>query len=150
MRVPHGTTVLIADGRKRLVTRNEGDAEYPSLTVIEAAEEKTPPTHEIATDAAGRSPAGTGLHGGGGGAPVETADPHDHAEERFAVETAQLLRRGVEAGSYEQLIIVAAPRTLGTLRKHYHKMVADKIIGEIGKDVTSQPIDAIEKMLAAE
>lgn len=149
MRVPHGTTILVADGRKRLIARNDGDADAPSLTVVEAVEEPSPATHEIATDAAGRSPAGTGLRGGGG-APVETADPHDHAEERFAVETAQLLRERVEDGSYEQLIIVAAPRTLGTLRKHYHKMVADKIIGEIGKDLTSQPIDAIEKLLVAQ
>lgn len=148
MRVPHGTTVLVADGRKRLVARNDGNADSPSLTVIAAAEEPSRQTSDIATDRAGRAAPMAG--GGGGGAPIETADPQDHEEERFAIETAQMLRKGVEDGSYESLIIVAAPKTLGTLRKHFHKTVTDRIVGEIGKDVTSQPMTAIEKLLIAQ
>jgi protein required for attachment to host cells len=149
MRVPHGTTIVIADGRKRLIARNEGGADAPSLSVMAAVEEPPMSRGDLVTDAAGRA-SGVGPRGGGGGAPIETADPQDHAEERFAIETAHLLRKGVEEGDYENLIIVAAPRTLGTLRKHYHKLVTDKIIGEIGKDVTSQPMSAIEKLLVAQ
>ncbi len=147
MRVPHGSTVLVADGRKRLIARNEGSADQPALRIVGAAEEASPPTHEIVTDAAGRSAGGGGQVGGSA---IERSDPHDLEEERFAVETAALLRKGVEDGSYEQLIIVAAPRTLGVLRKHYHDMVAARIIGEIGKDFTGQPVSAIETMLIAQ
>lgn len=147
MRVPHGSTIVVSDGRKRLIARNEGTADAPALKVVGAAEAAAPRTHDIATDAAGRSPGGPGGHGG---APVESADPHDHAEEQFAVETAALLRKGVEDGSFEQLIIVAAPRTLGILRKHYHDAVSERIIGEVGKDFTGQPIDAVGKMLIAQ
>jgi protein required for attachment to host cells len=149
MRVPHGSTVLVADGGKRLIARNEGDGEAINLQVIGAAEHATPRTSEMVTDHAGRSPAGNGARGGGGGAPTETNNPHQNAEDEFARETAEILRRGVEDGSYEQLIVVAAPRTLGVLRKHFHKMVADRIIGELGKDVTGQPIEQIEKLLLA-
>jgi protein required for attachment to host cells len=147
MRVPHGSTVLVADGRKRLIARNEGDADRPALTIVGAVEEANRRTSDIATDAAGRSPGGVGGHGA---APNAGADPQEQEEERFAVETAALLRQGVEDGSYEQLIIVAAPRTLGVLRKHYHKTVVDRIIGEVGKDVTGQPVSAIEKLLIAQ
>ena len=146
MRVPHGSTIVITDGRKRLIARNEGEAAAPSLKIVAAVEDANPATSAIATDAAGR----TAPHAGrGGGSSIETADPHDHEEERFAIETAALLRRGVEQGDYESLIVVAAPRTLGVLRKHYHKMVSDRIIGEIDKDVTGSPIGDIEKMLIA-
>ena len=47
----------------------------------------------------------------------------------------------------EALIIVAPPKTLGELRKHYHKEVEGRIEAEIAKDLTGHPVDRIEAVL---
>jgi len=46
MRVPHGSYVLVADGRKRLFARNDGDADAPLLSIVGAAEDKNPLSRE--------------------------------------------------------------------------------------------------------
>jgi protein required for attachment to host cells len=45
------------------------------------------------------------------------------------------------------LIVVAPPRTLGLLRKHYHKAVKEKIVAEIGKDLVKHPVAEIERII---
>ena len=44
MQIPHDTFVLVADGRKSLFFRNEGDADFPSLSV-EDKEVRDNPAH---------------------------------------------------------------------------------------------------------
>ena len=66
MRIDHDALVLVADGRKMLMLRNEGDAEYPNLQVEKVDEIDNPPTREQATHAAGQasSPMGQRQHSG--------------------------------------------------------------------------------------
>jgi protein required for attachment to host cells len=45
--------------------------------------------------------------------------------------------------------VIAAPRTLGELRKHYHKTLEAKMVGEISKDLTGHAMADIEKVIAA-
>ena len=141
MRVPTGSYVLVADGRKRLLARNDGAADAPKLTIVQAAEQANPATRDQVTDRAGSAVSPTG------GATMGGADAHDVEEERFAAETAALLGRAARDGEFETLIVVAAPATLGILRKHYDRALSDKIGGEIGKDMTGRPVSEIEAML---
>lgn len=142
MQVPKGAYVLVADGGKRLVARNDGPADAPRLTVVQAAEIENPATRDQVTDAAGHVGAGVG------GASLGGADAHDVEEDRFAAETAAFIGRAAEANEFERLIVIAAPRTLGRLRKHYSKATSDRIEAEIDKDLTGQPVDRIAAMLA--
>jgi protein required for attachment to host cells len=48
-------------------------------------------------------------------------------EDRFAAETAELLKKRALRNDFESLIIVAPPKTLGELRKHYHKEVEKRL-----------------------
>ena len=68
-------------------------------------------------------------------------------EDRFAAQAADLLKRRALANDFDSLIVVAPPRTLGELRKHYHKEVSNRLAGEIDKDLTGHPIPDIEKAL---
>jgi len=34
-------------------------------------------------------------------------------------------------------VVIAAPKTLGVLRSHYHKEVESRIAGELAKDLTA-------------
>lgn len=145
MQLPHKSVVLVADGRKMLLLRNEGDATHPNLTVEHAQEQDNPATRDQATDSAGRasSPQGAAQSS------VEPTDFHQLEEDRFAAEAAAMLKKRALSNDYESLIVVAPPRTLGELRKHYHKEVSERLKGEIDKDLTGHPIADIEKALIA-
>jgi protein required for attachment to host cells len=166
MQVPHNAFVLVADGRKMLFFRNEGDEEFPNLRVESAQEHPNPADRDQKTDAAGGASgtqmgsgapnAAQGGGGGGGGqggafAPsrgtFEETDFHQLEEDRFAAECADLLRRRALAHDFEALVIVAPPRTLGELRKHYHKEVEHRLKGELAKDLTGHTVPDIEQAL---
>jgi protein required for attachment to host cells len=44
---------------------------------------------------------------------------------------------------------IAAPRTLGELRKSYHKKLSEVLRGEIPKDLTGHAVHDIETTIAA-
>jgi protein required for attachment to host cells len=48
---------------------------------------------------------------------------------------------------YDSLIVVAPPKMLGEMRKHYHKEVQNRLAGELAKDLTGHPIADIETAL---
>ena len=150
MQVPHDTYVLVADGRKLLFLRNEGDAQALNLQVEMAEEQSNPATRDQGTDAAGRasstSPAGRNNQSGSS---VEPTDFHQLEEDRFAADAADMLRKRALARKYDKLIVVAPPKTLGELRKHYHKEVEARLTGELATDLTGHTIPNIEKLLMA-
>ena len=143
MQVPHQSVVLVADGRKLLFLRNEGDEVHPNLVVEHAAEQANPATRDQATDSAG----GASSPQGASRSSMEPTDFHQIEEDRFAAGAADLLKRRALANDFESLIVVAPPRTLGELRKHYHKEVSDRLRGELDKDLTGHPIPDIETAL---
>jgi protein required for attachment to host cells len=166
MQVPHNAFVLVADGRKMLFLRNEGDAEYPNLQVEKKLVDRNPKDSDQKRDQSGQASStqsGPGapavaqngaMHASGGGAQFAPArgtmgetDFHQLEEDRFAAETAELLKKRAMNHDFESLIIVAPPRTLGELRKHYHKEVSDRIAGEIDKDLTGHTVPQIEEAL---
>lgn len=150
MELPHDSYVLVADGRKMLFFRNEGDTDYPNLQVVTATEQKNPKTAEQGADEPGRTFSSSGTMGYRTGGPSAYSDTDFHTleETRFAEDAAAMLKNRALSGDYEQLLIVAPPSTLGDLRKHYHKEVERRLIGEIAKDLTNHPVDQIEKVIA--
>jgi protein required for attachment to host cells len=146
MDLPHRAFVVVADGKKMLFFRNEGDAEFPKLEVERKREQEDLSDQEMSTDKAGRT---FDASGGAGRSAYEETDFHQLEEDRFAHETADMLKKRALRNEFEQLIIVAPPRTLGELRKHYHKEVEKRLAGEIAKDLTGHPVTEIEKILQA-
>ncbi len=143
MHLPHNSVVLVADGRKMLFLRNEGDTEFPNLVVEKAQEQANPATRDQATDSAGRASSPQG----GVQSSVEPTDFHQIEEDRFAADAADFLKTGALKNDYDSLIVIAPPKTLGELRKHYHKEVSSRLKGELDKDLTGHPIKDIEKAL---
>ena len=166
MQLAHNSVVLVADGRKLLFLRNQGDAEYPNLVVETAQEKPNPADRDQKTDAAGGA-SGTqmgagapnvaqGGGGGGGGqggafAPsrgsMAETDFHQLEEDRFAADAAELLKKRALRHDYDALVVVAPPKTLGELRKHYHVEVSNRLTGELDKDLTGHTIPDIEQAL---
>ena len=145
MQLAHNTLVLVADGRKALFLRNEGDAAYPNLVVEHAEAHPSPKDRDQKTDAPGRA---SGEVGGRQDTMAEV-DFHQQEEDRFAADIGAMLKSRALANEFEQLIIAAPAKTLGELRKHYHVEVESRLAGEIAKDLTGHPIPDIEKALSA-
>ena len=144
MNLSHNTVVLVADGRKMLFLRNEGDGAHPNLVVERAQEHADASTTEQGTDRPGHTQSSVGP----GRNSYEQADFHQIEEDRFAAEAADMLKRRALAKDFDKLIVVAPPRPLGELRKHYHKEVSDRLVGELDKDLTGHTIPDIEQALA--
>lgn len=145
MRLPHDCLVLVADGRKMLLLRNKGMADMPRLEVEYGEEQPNPSDLDQKTDLAGQRPAV-----GPGQASVSEPDYHRLAEERFAARVADHLNGMALENDLGALIVVAAPRTLGVLRRKFHKEVQARIIAEVEKVMTGHPTDQVARMLLAE
>lgn len=141
----HDVWVLVADGEKGLILRNEGDRQYPNLEVVREMEQENPPTREQGSDRPGRMPDGPGVHRSA----VDDTDWHRMAKERFAEEMAGRLYKMAHRGDFEKLILVAPPLVLGALRKQLHKEVESRVTGEVPKTLTNHPVYEIEKILQA-
>jgi protein required for attachment to host cells len=147
MQVPHNSFVVVADGAKMLFFRNEGDAAFLKLEVERKREQENLTDREMKTDDRGRT---FDASGGAGRSAYEETDFHQLEEDRFAAETAELLKKRALRNDFESLIIVAPPKTLGELRKHYHKEVEKRLAAEIAKDLTGHPVEEIEKIISAQ
>lgn len=145
MSLPHDALVLVADGRKMLFLRNHGDAGQIDLRTESHDEQSLPKDSDMKTDLAGQSPApgGTGL---GGGTMGET-DYQQQAEDRWAREAAERINKRALAHEFEALAVIAPPKTLGELRKHWHKETQSRIVVEHSKEMTDRPIPDIEALL---
>jgi protein required for attachment to host cells len=146
MQIPHDSFVLVADGRKSLFFRNQGDGEFPNLIVERKDGHPDAKDRELKTDGPGSAFASNGA----GRSAYEETDFHQQEEDRFAAETAGMLNRRALSNDYESLVVVAPPRTLGELRKHYHKEVERRLVAEVPKDLVNAPVAEIEKLLQAQ
>ena len=144
MQIPHHAHVLVIDGRKLLFLRNEGSLLAPKLTVARHKEHESAATHDQGTDRPGQTQSSVGAVRSG----YSETDFHQMDEDRFAVEAAAMLQREIQGGHIESLIVVAAPKTLGVLRKHFTPEVAKRITGEIAKDLAGRPVDEIAAAIA--
>ncbi len=145
MQVPNNGVVLVADGEKMLFFRNRGDGTHLKLVVEEKEVQDNPSHHEQATDTAGRAANTVGGRGGS----MDEVDFHQQEEDRFAADAAAMLKVRALGNDFDALIVVAPPRTLGELRKHYHKEVERRLSGEIAKDLTGHPVAEIERIIQA-
>jgi protein required for attachment to host cells len=120
--------------RAFLLLRNGDDPRYPSLAV--ADEPELDPTnfdqgklrHSITTN----------QHTG-----------NDLAEAAHVAAAAEWLNHRVLTNKIEQLIVVADKRSLGELRRHWHKEAQQRIVGEVAKALTGRPIPEIEAAIEA-
>lgn len=144
MWIDHDAMVLVADGRKMLLFRNKGDRMFPNLEAETVKVQDNPADRDQASDAPGRAFNSVGSHRSS----MEQTDFHELEETRFAAEAANLLKRRALANDYDKLIVVAPPAALGEMRKHYHKEVQSRLIGEIPKDLANHPVPEIERIIA--
>jgi protein required for attachment to host cells len=133
MLIPHGAIIALADGKKFEIYRNSGNEAGPALDALE-----TPQLDE---------------HNKGAGAHhySSSGNPARHLleEDAHAAAVAGWLNSQVLGHKIDQLIVIAAPRTLGELRQHYHKQTQQAIVAELSKDLSGRPTADILAALAS-
>ena len=142
-KIPADAWVLIGDGEKALIMRNDGDEVFPNLTVVREIEKADPPTREQGTDTPGRTFSSASPRRSA----YEETDFHRLEKDRFAKELAERLYKAAHRNAYKALIIAAPPQVLGEMRKALHKEVESRLVFEVAKELTNHPVDEIEKAL---
>jgi protein required for attachment to host cells len=141
----HGILVMVADGEKALFLKNEGNNLHPNLQLFQEMKQDNPATREQGSDSPGRYNDGPSVHRSA----VEDTDWHRQGKERFAEEIADRLYKLAHHGIFDDIVLIAPPLMLGTMRKILHKEVTVKVQAEIPKTLTNRPVTDIEAMLQA-
>lgn len=133
MQIPKKAIIAVADGEKLSMFRNKGDKNNVKLVALDHSD----------VDAAVAGSAAVGR--------TSSANPDGGKSEEagFAIGIADMLNKRFLSGKVDPLIVIAAPSTLGELRKEYHKSLEAILVGEIAKDLTGHSIQEIEKAIAA-
>jgi protein required for attachment to host cells len=133
MQLPKGATVAVADGETFRLFRNSGDEASTRLEAVTVS--------DLDTDS----------RGSGGRHQSSAANPDESqlAEDGFAAGIADYLNSRAVTGALTAVVVIAAPRTLGELRKHYHQKLSDVLLNEIAKDLTGHSVADIEKSIAS-
>lgn len=133
MKLPHKSHVAIVDGENFMLMQNVGQPFEPSLEVV------TLPDLDPSNFSAGAR------HQGMVGRDVARSDLDELAH---GAAVAEWLNEKAIAGKIEQIAIIADPKTLGEMRRHYHKELKSRLVGELDKALFGQPTSRIEKAIS--
>lgn len=128
MLLSHGTVVALVDGKNFELYRNAGNEAEP---VLEAVATPKLDEHNKSSGAHHYSSSG---------------NPTGHLleEDAHAAAVVGWLNSQVLGHKIESLVVFAAPRTLGEMRKHYHKQTERAVTKEIAKDMIGrQPAELV-------
>lgn len=143
LKIPHDAWVLVADGEKAMVFRNEGDERYPNLKTERLFEHALTSTRAQGADRPGRVHESVGQRRSA----VETTDWHRLEKISFAKTIADALYQAAHAKAFAALVVVAPPLTLHALREAFHDEVKRRVTAEINKTLTHHPVSEIEGIL---
>lgn len=122
MLLPHGTIIALVDGDKFELFRNTGNEAAPELTA------QATPSLDLHNHSAGSR------HDSNKGNP----SGHHKMEDVHAAAVVDWLNQQVLAHKIENVVIIAAPRTLGEMRAHYHSKLEQALLGELAKDLVGR------------
>ncbi|MEK1889755.1 MAG: host attachment family protein [Phyllobacterium sp.] len=143
--IPRKTWLVVCNGAKAVILRNDGDAKLLNLIPVDVMFETHAPTREQGSERPGRVYQSQGA----ARSAVQQTDRHSKAERTFLAEVAGWLNGHVQNHTIERVVLIAPPRALGTLREYLIPSTRALIIAEIAKDPVKLPIPEIEKYLAA-
>lgn len=132
MILPSNSLVAVVDGEVLRLYRNTGTATEVALSAVDI-----PKLEERVVGSAGRI------------STEANPDNDTQAEDGHAMSVALALNDWALKNKFEKLVVIAAPKTMGELRKHWHKEVEGAIIGEITKTLTGRSTEDIIRTIEA-
>lgn len=122
MMLPHGTIVAVIDGRHFELHRNTGIESEPELL-------------PMASPRLDDHNKGAGTHHHSSAA---NPDAQTQAEDAHVTAAAEWLNREVQGGKIANLVVIAPPRALGEMRRHYSRQLETVLRKELSKDLVGQ------------
>lgn len=133
MKCPHNCHVALVDGHRFRILRNEGQPFEPKLK--EMSQPSLDPTNFSAGVRNQEEP---------GTRKTET----DLEELAHAAAAAEWLNKQAIANEIDDLVIIADPKSLGEMRRHYHKELKTRLVGEIDKAIANDALQSVEQAIA--
>jgi protein required for attachment to host cells len=136
--------VLVANsGQARILEMQRKPYEFHQVSEL-VSETQHLTNKEIVSDASGRvyRAQGPGTH-----SMKPRSDPHENAEEQFSRGLAHKMQKAAELGRFDQLLLVADPKTLGRLRQHMNKSTGSRVADEVSLDLVGLPLNQLEPRL---
>lgn len=134
MNIPHKAHIAIVDGKTFKLFRNAGSSSEPSLADGEAI------------DVEGTNFSAGVRHHDDVGQQLGRTDLDELAH---AAAVTEWLNSAVLDNRITQLAVIADPKSLGEMRKHYHTKLEEALVGELAKAVANEPDDRILRSIAA-
>lgn len=133
------TWFVLADGKHARVY--ERVAPGAKLTPVEGGEYVAEDASDFAREHGDDRPGRAFDPGSGARHSMEPhSDPHVRSKENFARRIAGILDSAVAEKRCQRLVLVAPPRTLGTLRDSLAPSTLERVIASAGKDLIKTPI----------
>ena len=126
--IAKGTWIVVADGAGARVFTNVGDEKAVSLRQDDLLSQDD-------------------TEGGPGKVPQEQSDA-DKGESAFSHQLAHDINAAALKNQFQHLVLIADPQSLGRIRPLLHKVVQERLLGELGKTLTNAPLADIERALA--
>jgi len=133
--------VLVANsGQARILEMQRKPYEFHQVSEL-VSETQHLTNKEIVSDASGRvyHAQGPGTH-----SMKPRSDPHENAEEQFSRSLARKMERAARLGRFDQLLVIADPRTMGRLRQQMDRSLAGRVADEISLDLVGLPLNQLE------
>jgi protein required for attachment to host cells len=130
------TWVVIADAARARVFETRGRGTKLAAVDDMAMDVELAPSRELASDRPGRSfeSVGSTRHA------MEGTDPHREQKRRFARRIAEAVEARQAANSFDRLVLVAPPVTMGDLRAVLPAKVKAAVAAEVVADLTNTPM----------
>ena len=134
MKLPQNSHVAVVDGETFLLFRNDGQLFEPKLRKEES------PALDVTNFSAGvKHQDDIGQRHG----------RTDLEELGHAAAAAEWLSAKAVSNDLKDVLVIADPKSLGEMRQHYHSELQKRVVGEIDKTLTGQPVEKIEKAIVA-
>lgn len=138
------TWILLADGTRARIVCNTGPGKgLAEVRGMEFAGENLRPG-DIMADRPGRTFDSAGAHRH---AMEPPSDPQREAKRSFAADLVAMLQNQLQAQAFDRLVLVAAPATLGDIRKTLPKSLQAVVYGEVSKNLVHVPNAELESHL---
>lgn len=127
--IPHNALIVVADGGKAILFRNDDSSGGLSLKEVQ----RLTPKH-------------LQDEGPSGSRPGEQT-PSQTDEATFAKQLAQAVNQMKLEGDFSKLVLIADSQTLGQFREVMHKTVEASLVLTLAKDLTNHPANEITKVI---
>lgn len=141
MNLPHDATVVLTDGQVLRLFRNSGTDSRLVLTEL--------PRPDVHGDVEGaRRHEHTGQDNKDQRRLQDRRLDKDHQEASFGAAVAKWLNDQYARERLGPLYVVAPPRALGELRRHYGDALRRNLLGELAKEHTHDSVQRLQQVLA--